>query len=408
MEKLEPSGPPLDPPVSDPVERGTQTELEDLRKRTAAEVGRAEGPDDLQRSFVDERQALDENDVESPVSPAQRAAAEVRVKAEVYYFAEAKALAAAQNDPPDVDGEPSTQLSMDQAFGEQWRSDVPESERYTADAAVRVTWRARDEVLRASRIDIVDNGKEHPVRVRTEWSADQYEKRLPDMPQDDSGYCLKARDLAYLDIGHRQFDWWKEREAPLGMTPEQYRAFRSELQDALKGCGVKVDDVDARLQGSAAHLFSGNPKKKFPELRETVSKERGGQQELEAWFGPKSSWDPANQPRRIPFDARARLKRSRESDDLSDYDIQLSSDALVDLISAHAANGDEQDLFNDAFGGFVEDKYWEDLDALVPLYEWQEKWELILGRPVNPKIFPSRGPDKRSGSGFSDSDWRLF
>jgi hypothetical protein len=80
------------------------------------------------------------------------------------------------------------------------------------------------------------------------------------LPADDSGYRIQPRDCEFLGISPEQVEAWAGRQAPLGMTPTEFRDFSNSLYDALAREGFNVEDLDLRLQGSSARFFSGEHK----------------------------------------------------------------------------------------------------------------------------------------------------
>jgi hypothetical protein len=53
---------------------------------------------------------------------------------------------------------------------------------------------------------------------------------------------------------------WRARRAPLGMRPATYREFCSTLFAAARKDGYGEQDIDVRLKGSAAVIYSGRHK----------------------------------------------------------------------------------------------------------------------------------------------------
>jgi hypothetical protein len=216
------------------------------------------------------------------------------------------------------------------------------------------------------------------------------------LPRDDSGYQVTPRDCEFLGLDPQQVRDWSRRDAPLGMTPEQYDDFRGEIFDGLQQDGADEDDVDARLQGSSARFFAG-PHKDFPHRDDLP--DDAGRANFDAWRGGTDE-----NPARRPFDSMYRLG----VDAPSDYDLQLSSDALVDRCRAERDRFyPDRPLFNDRYG-FVD----RDIvtTALPNLQQACERQSDVLGRAVNPAVFGSDGPPERpSGpsSHFRDDDWTL-
>lgn len=225
-----------------------------------------------------------------------------------------------------------------------------------------------------------------------------------EMPSDRTGRPLRAAEAEHLGLKPEQIRWQHDREAPLGQNPEQFREFRSSLFDALRQDGIASSDVDVRLQGSSAHGFSGNHKEFLPRPgekgRDYVDSPEG-QSKLADWPA-----EPADYPANRPFDAAHKLGFG----DLSDYDVQISSDAMIDKAAAvHAAAGrDPETLFHPKYG-FLDKESMR--DSFPALDAWKQRWEQKpeLGREVNPAVFGPGGPTDTSSSGvsshFQDSDW---
>lgn len=141
---------------------------------------------------------------------------------------------------------------------------------------------------------------------------------------------MQPRDCEFLDISPDQVEAWANREAPLGMTPTEFREFSKSLYDALAREGLAPADLDLRLQGSSARFFSGEHKS-LPLESELLDNPEALAQ-MDIWFG-----EDQNRPLRRPFDSMHRLGLE---DEPSDYDIQISSDSMVE----HAvANGRQMD-----------------------------------------------------------------
>jgi hypothetical protein len=185
------------------------------------------------------------------------------------------------------------------------------------------------------------------------------------------------------------------------MTPTEFREFSSSLYEALAREGFTAEDLDIRLQGSSARFFSGEHKSldlDSPEVRDNPDT----QARVDEWFG-----DDENRPLRRPFDSMYRLGLDEEP---SDYDIQISSDAMVDACrQLWEADGSHRTLFNRKYGFVVKEVF----EELFPgLWEWADRWTERTRRPVVPALFPSSGPPDTSSekvsSHFRDSDWHIY
>ncbi|QLL06012.1 alpha/beta hydrolase [Mycobacterium vicinigordonae] len=228
-------------------------------------------------------------------------------------------------------------------------------------------------------------------------------------PHDDTGYRIREEDLGFMGIDETQVDWWERFEAPLGMTPEQFREFTASLTDALTIDGIDAAHVDIRLQGSSAQFFSG-PHKDFPTEAELAG-QPSALARLQEWMGDRPQSD---RPSRVPFDAKHLLgvfDETGEPEPPSDYDVQFSSDAMVEK-----ARQEWETMDPDTRKPLVNQKY-DFVDknmvrqTFPALYAWKDRWEERLGREVAPAVFGSLGPPDKSafGSGisthFRDTDW---
>jgi hypothetical protein len=123
---------------------------------------------------------------------------------------------------------------------------------------------------------------------------------------------------------------------------------------------------------------------------------------VDAWFG-----DDENRPLRRPFDSMYLLGLDP---DPSDYDIQISADAMVDACRQRwEADGSQGYMFHRKYG-FVVKEIFEDM--FPSLWEWVDEWTERTGRPVVPALFQSSGPPDTSSekvsSHFRESDWRIL
>jgi hypothetical protein len=178
------------------------------------------------------------------------------------------------------------------------------------------------------------------------------------------------------------------------MTPTEFREFRDSLYDALAREGFTPEDLDLRLQGSSAHFFSGAHKSlDLQNNPEAIAR-------ADSWFG-----DDADRPLRRPFDSMYRLGLDPYP---SDYDLQISSDAMVEACRQRWETGvSHGDLFHPDYG-FVGKKTFK---AMFPaLWQWADRWSEITGREVAPALFPSSGPPHQPegvSAHFRESDWLI-
>ncbi|MQA81821.1 MAG: hypothetical protein GEV10_25675 [Streptosporangiales bacterium] len=180
------------------------------------------------------------------------------------------------------------------------------------------------------------------------------------------------------------------------MTPEQYRDFKTSLRDALLADGIDPADVDVRLQGSAAHFFSG-PHKQFPgpghpDWNPTT------EQAVRDWFGD----DPAR-PKSRPFDSGKKLGVDPK---LSDYDVQISSDKMLEVVQRRWEEKDfKGELLKEPFGFANRDAVSQ---SFRKLNRWAHRWRGKTGRDIAPALFGSSGPPHKGSdisAHFRPDDW---
>jgi hypothetical protein len=240
------------------------------------------------------------------------------------------------------------------------------------------------------------------------------------MPEvaDDSGYRITTQDLAYLGISSESLDEWRAGRRPLGFSDITYPAFCARLWEALAADGIAPHKVDVRLKGSASSFFSGLHKSlptrredtialfrasrgRFPELFEVLEIER----RLDA------RWPIPARPLRRPFDSMHRLGIDRVP---SDYDLQISSDAIVDKCEVTAKALDisvtREVTFNHAYDFIRKDLL---RASMRHLSEFATVMSDALQRDVAVAVFGFGGPPNKSAAigelsaHFRDSDWRI-
>ncbi|SEL92369.1 hypothetical protein [Nonomuraea pusilla] len=192
-----------------------------------------------------------------------------------------------------------------------------------------------------------------------------------------NGYQIRPRDMDFLGYTEDMINWWRSREAPMGMTPEQFRGFRAELLQALVRDGVDLERIDVRLKGSSINFFS-NQRKSLPTL-EDLADNPASAEALRQWLG-----DDTERPASRPFDSMYKLGLD---DARSDYDIQIRSDDMVDLARKRYESHPPGDLgyFSHAKYDFVAKSL---VNTVFPhLDAWVRKWEGELGREVAPALF---------------------
>jgi hypothetical protein len=243
-----------------------------------------------------------------------------------------------------------------------------------------------------------DHGDEPPVT--DEHARLSYDDVSDLLPTDDSGYRVTPADCEFLGISPEAVADWHSRTAPLGMTPEQFGEFCTSLDEALRLDGVDPRHVDLRLQGSSAHFFSG-AHKELPKLEDIPDAE--ARRIYQEWRGEESE-----HPLRRPFDSMFKLGLDEEP---SDYDVQISSDAVAAKAdeARQALDGPDRSLYHQKYG-FVNKDFVK--SSMPHLVEWAKRQTRLLGRDVVPAVFSDAGPPDHSASGkvsahFRDSDWRL-
>jgi hypothetical protein len=231
---------------------------------------------------------------------------------------------------------------------------------------------------------------------------------------DDSGYQVGEGDLAFLAISFSEMIAMMNHDVPLGMNPQEYEQFQKTLLVAAERDGI--NDIDARLQGSAARFFSGAHKKMAYgriEIVEDFERERDRLPEpLELQqIGEllNTVWpDPSERPLRRPFDAYYRLGFAR---DRSDYDVQISSDALAARARDKLAPlglDDEYDIHHPNYRYIKKSLVY----AVCPnLSAWAVLQSDVLRRTVTIAAFPGCGPeqhaDERMSSHHRPDDWMI-
>lgn len=229
---------------------------------------------------------------------------------------------------------------------------------------------------------------------------------------DDSGYRVTRNDLSFLDVADTSFMAFQRKQHPLGCDPDEWKQFVEMLQRALDSDSIA--DADVRLQGSAAHFFSGMHKAmpysveevadlfihlrgRIPIRRET---ERIATDLARAW--PNT----ANRPRRRPFDSLFRLQIDRVR---SDLDVQVSSAEIVkrvhDYLEVEGLPPSKLLIEHERYA-FVRKEH---VATVCPnLTDWALRQTNILRRPVAVAVFGDCGPPEVPGpqsSHFKPDDW---
>ncbi|MFG1892211.1 NUDIX domain-containing protein [Micromonospora sp. NPDC049051] len=220
-------------------------------------------------------------------------------------------------------------------------------------------------------------------------------------PRDDSGYVITKRDLDFLGINPVQVKWMLTGEAPMGMTPELYQQFGTQMLEALEHDGIDPSQLDIRLKGTGAGFFSGIHKT-MPREDDLASNPTATRR-LRDWFG-----ESRERPLRRPYDAMWRLGLEPMP---SDFDLDINSTAIV-----RAARTYWRDHHSDRYlGDFMNGHGYLDkrtaMGTLPTLTDWTRRWEKTLGRPLSLGIFESSGPfdattlGRSLSSHFRDTDW---
>jgi hypothetical protein len=158
-------------------------------------------------------------------------------------------------------------------------------------------------------------------------------------PTDPStGSPLTDHDLEFLGLTHEQIEWWRNGDAPLGMTPQTYHEWSTSMHGALREDGIPPETVDVRLLGSAARGFSG-PHKQIPTEQQIT--EGFPQDVAHTAIERRSGWlgDAPERLKGRPFDSLNKLGL----DEPSDYDTNISNDLMVEKARAWwEAKGDRE------------------------------------------------------------------
>lgn len=218
------------------------------------------------------------------------------------------------------------------------------------------------------------------------------------LPADIDGHQTTPEQCESLGITPDQVARWAARQAPLGLTPEQYDTLRDGLAGALAGNGIDPSTVDARMAGSSARFFAG-PHKSFPTPEQIEMQAPGMLHRFEQSRG--------EHPRRWPFDSMHQLGFDHEP---SDYDLHLSSDAMVTRVEQiRRLFFPGHELYHKEYK-FV-DKPSMEL-AFPDLHQWAQLESRTLRRSVSLTLFASSGPPDTSGPDrtgtsphFRDGDW---
>ncbi|WP_328323013.1 hypothetical protein OHA70_29715 [Kribbella sp. NBC_00382] len=194
-----------------------------------------------------------------------------------------------------------------------------------------------------------------------------------------NGYQVRARDLEFLGYSREQLEWWHGRTAPNGLTPGQFREFRSSLLDALRSDDVPAESVEVFLKGSSVSFFA-NKRKALPTPAE-LADQPVAKARLEQWLG-----DDADRPQSRLFDAMHRLGLEPPSD----VDLVISSDEMVrrarERFEADPTHGPD-DYLHPKYR-FVRKSLMN--ETFPSIADWTDRWQAMLGREVTPAVFGLR------------------
>ncbi len=194
-----------------------------------------------------------------------------------------------------------------------------------------------------------------------------------------------------------------DHKVPLGMTAQEFDQFCGTLGWAARL--DEIEDLDVRLQGSAARFFAGRHKQmayvseeivtdflaeweRYPELVEL--------QQIKVRMA--SVWaDSGARPLRRPFDAYYKLGISNVP---SDYDVQISSDSLAARARARIEPLGLPEVFDIRHPSyrFIEKSL---IYKVAPHLEiWRAVQTDLLHRRVTIAAFAGTGPER-----VEDSTW---
>ncbi|WP_327722292.1 hypothetical protein OG381_48120 [Streptomyces sp. NBC_00490] len=236
--------------------------------------------------------------------------------------------------------------------------------------------------------------------------------------RDDSGYRVTAQDLEYLSISRGSIDSLLSGDLPLGFSAISYEAFVDDLGQALRDDGIDPREVDVRLKGSSTAFFAGRHKT-LPETRSEIINSfrqlRGRLpqvfeiREIERRFNER--WPSRPRPLRRPFDVMYTVGIDRVP---SDYDLQLSSDAVVAKCEKYAEQVGlvltRETTHHDVYNYIRSDL----IQATMPhVTRFASLMSDALRRDVSIAVFESCGPPDLSAevadlsSHFQGGDWTI-
>jgi hypothetical protein len=236
--------------------------------------------------------------------------------------------------------------------------------------------------------------------------------------EDSNGYIPLPAHLAGVGLSNSDLTDCDTQTCPLGMDPPQFTDFKSSLVAALVRDGLTPNLCDLRLKGSSSVFYSGWHKLMpyHREVQRDVFKEINKRDakkfeladieiKLDAWWPNKFL-----RPIRRPFDA---MRKIGFQFDLSDYDVQVSSNEIEARVMTRAA----------ATPGGVPDLIWPkgkffkksivELEFPELAIQWPSSQGKKLGRGVTVAAFSALGPPDETtsighlSSHFRWNDWML-
>jgi hypothetical protein len=214
------------------------------------------------------------------------------------------------------------------------------------------------------------------------------------------------------------------QQRPLGMTDVQFIDFKDSLLAALLHDGLTPSKCDVRLKGSSANFYSGWHKL-MPYHREVLRElyfKSYGQNATPADLNSidaeisKAFPNKFLRPVRRPFDSMTRIGVSPTvRDNLSDYDVQVSSPEIESRVTAKAAALGKPPVEKPEYG------FYDETIVDIVCHQLQTQWPFSqsnkLQRGVNVKTFSATGPPNQTarignlsshflptGPGY---DWRI-
>lgn len=201
----------------------------------------------------------------------------------------------------------------------------------------------------------------------------------------DPDYLTYHGGLSVLDLHDCYYQL-----CPLGMTPNQFVDFKDTLKVALLQDGLTLANCDVRLKGSSANFYSGWHK--FMPYHRAVL----GDAFYDAWGWHPNPAELAHidaeiqkafpnaflRPIRRPFDSMTRIGVSPPvRDNLSDYDVQVSSAEIGGRVIAYASVLGIPPVAKPHYG------FYDETIVDIVCHELQTQWPSSqmnkLGRGVN-------------------------